>query len=78
MQVTRQETDVTISVKNASKAPVITAPIILVAANVIARRTTANKIVPRIPVRATRRFEHIQARADPFWLVAAVISNTAR
>ena len=37
--------------KKNSRSPVIIAPIILVAAKVMPRRTTAVRIVPRIPAR---------------------------
>jgi len=46
--------------KNNNKAPAIIAPKILVAANVIAKSTTANKIVPKMPDNKIGRIEQIQ------------------
>ena len=45
-------------VKKRSAAPVIIAPITLVAANSIAKRITDVKIVPRIPTISTGRLAH--------------------
>ena len=51
---------VIIKVKKAKSKPVMIAPTILVAANVIARRTIEVSTVPKMPVRISVRFEHTQ------------------
>lgn len=58
MHLIRHATVVTISEKNASNAPVMIAPITLVAANVIAKRTIDVKIAPSIPTKITDRLLH--------------------
>ena len=58
--------EVKIKVKNARSNPVIIAPIMLVAAKVIAKRITENKTVPRTPVKRTERIGHIQIRVQLF------------
>lgn len=59
MHFTRQAVDVRSNDKKPSNAPVIIAPIMLVATNSIARSITDNKIVPNIPVRSIVRSGHI-------------------
>ena len=54
----RHAVEVTIRVKNAISAPTIIAPIILVAANSIARSMSEIRIVPRIPIRRMDTMEH--------------------
>ena len=58
----RQAVEVKSIVKNARSAPVIIAPIMLVAANVTPKRTIDNKTVPKIPVIRTERVGHKQLR----------------
>jgi len=63
--------------KNNNNAPAIMAPKILVAANVIAKNITANKIVPKIPDNKTGRIEQIQPRTS-LLLAFDTASITAR
>lgn len=69
---TRHTLDVMIKEKNKSKAPVIIAPIILVATNSIAKSITDVRIVPRIPVRKTDREGQRQVRGVLFTLRESV------
>lgn len=73
----RQAVEVIISEKNRRRAPVIIAPIMLVAAKVIARRITEVRTVPRMPLSSAGRIEQKQPLLL-FLLIDAVISNTAR
>lgn len=50
----KQATEVNTSEKNASRAPEKSAPIMLVAAKVTAKRIKDSNTVPRIPIRRTR------------------------
>ena len=52
--------EVSVSAKKNSKAPVMIAPAMLVAAKVIARRITDVKTEPSIPVNRALREEHPQ------------------
>ena len=74
----RQATDVTVSEKNASNAPLIIAPITLPAANAIPKRITDVKIVPRIPVSKAGRIEHTQPRIPLPRTTAPIIGVNAR
>ena len=47
----RQAVEVTVNEKNRRSAPVMIAPITLVAANSIPKRTVENRTVPRIPLK---------------------------
>ena len=60
MHFIRHATDVIIRDKKKSSAPVMIAPITLVAANVIASRTIDVSTVPSIPVSNTGRLVHTQ------------------
>ena len=61
----RHAIDVIIREKKKIKAPVITAPRILVAAKVIPKRITDARIVPKIPIRTVGRILHIHSRVFP-------------
>lgn len=58
----KQATVVTSKEKKASSKPFITAPRTLVTANVMPKRITDVRIVPKIPVNRTGRIEHTQLR----------------
>ena len=60
MHLAIQAREVTASVKNPIRIPIITAPKILVAANVIARSIIENNIVPRSPHKRAVRELHTQ------------------
>ena len=74
---TRQAVAVTVKEKKNSSKPTIIAPITLVAANVIAKSTIANKIVPKIPasivLMAALTFLHSGLTVSP-----VTVNNTAR
>ena len=74
----RQAVEVMNKEKKNKSAPVIIAPITLVAANVTARRTTDNKIAPKIPARINESGALMQLLLpQQFWL-AATARFTAR
>ena len=60
----RQAVDVRSIAKNARSAPVIIAPIMLVAAKVTPKRTIDSKTVPKMPVIRTVIVGHRQLRLD--------------
>ena len=74
---TRQAVAVTVKEKKNSSKPTIIAPTTLVAAKVIAKRTIANKIVPKIPasrvLMAALTFLHSGLTVSP-----VTVNNTAR
>ena len=76
-QRTRQAVEVTIRKKKNSSPPVRTAPITLVAANSIARRTMERSIVPRIPVSRTETILH-KSLQHWLWKIVAETRTTAR
>ena len=78
MHLTRQAVDVIISEKNNSSKPVIIAPAILVAANVIPRRITAVNIVPRIPRSKRGSIMHTHPLTPVDLISGAEISETRR
>ncbi len=72
MHFIKHPVDVSTNEKNASKAPVITAPKILVATNSIANNITDANIVNKIAVINTDKIGHIQSRVpEPFVMVRA-------
>lgn len=77
MHFTRQAVEVIVNEKKVKSAPVIIAPIMLVATNSIAKRITASKIVPSMPVRITDKIGHMQLRL-PLFLTVTAIRITAR
>lgn len=78
MHFTRQAVAVIISEKNVISKPVIIAPIMLVAANSIARRIIEIKIAPRIPVKRTDRIGQKQFLKPFLRVVADAIRVIAR
>ena len=70
----RQAVDVKISDRNASNAPVIIAPIMLVAANVMPKSTKETSAAPKIPVSSVDRIAQHLAQG----FLAATRSVTAR
>lgn len=70
----RQALDVRVNDKNASKAPVIIAPIKDVAANVMPKSTTETRAAPKIPVSSVDRIpQHFAPR-----FLGADAKSTAR
>lgn len=77
-QLTRQAVTVSTRDRKNINAPVIIAPIILVAAKVIARSITAVRAVPKIPVSNTGNVLHTQPSASLLLLRADARSATPR
>ena len=74
----RQANDVIVSVKNKSNKPVIIAPIMLVAANSIAKSIAEVRAVPKIPVKSagsTRQTQHFVLK---LLTIATVVGVKAR
>ena len=77
-QFTRHAVVVIIRVKNPTKAPVIIAPMMLVAAKVKASKIADKTIVPSIAIRTTGNIIHTHLRKFSQRSVPAVSNNTAR
>ena len=80
LHFTRQTVEVIISEKNNSSAPVIIAPMMLVATNSIASRMTDVRIVPKIPTSKVESGVHVQAyssgRLRRFGKISAIARYT--
>lgn len=74
MHFTMQATEVITRVKNPSNIPAKIAPITLVAANVIAKRISENKIVPNIPIISVERAVQTHSLI-PFSLAVVLTSS---
>lgn len=77
IHLTRQAVSETTSERNVSSNPEIIAPITLVAANVIPKRTIDTSIAPSIAIKSTERILHTHSLALPriFVLVIRVIAR---
>ena len=63
-QIARHPAEVSTKAEKASNAPVIIAPIMLVAAKVMANKITETRIVPSAPITNADNAEHVQHAAE--------------
>ena len=78
MHIARQANDITIREKNVSNAPVIIAPIALVAAKGIAKRTSDVRIVPRMPLSKVGSTDDTQPRMPLLRITVDIIGVIAK